>query len=455
MPKSFTDAFHIDKKIFELCGALDIILDVDAKYFIDPALVRICTIPEFDGAKLVIEEYFGKIVTLVHHSKVSGDMYWKKAEEFLQFKEINSTCLGYSNSGTKGNAIGKELRKQILNTIKELLKSGEVDPILFELLGVFQEKIGCDRISDLLTHILKNEIICYTKRINRDLNLKNGLMKNPYNKSNIWLLPKQILTPLPVAEDFDDIDVACSENERVRRDINEYLDLEGRTKLTKSEMRKLLIEKVPYRQVVVSNYKNFSPTEYDFDKDPTGQIIWYYSSKKKVEEYPLLLVPPNDIKEMREVVLKICYRFKKLIEDNGLWRLLYDKKQPKHEAAAQLLYYGIADTYCKANNIDISREVNNGHGPVDFKLSIGGKQKILVEIKLTSNSQLIHGVTKQLPLYMEQEEVDYAIYLIIDNGHRGRLEHFQDYYNSLENVRRDKIEYILVDGNIQESASKA
>ena len=106
-------------------------------------------------------------------------------------------------------------------------------------------------------------------------------------------------------------------------------------------------------------------------------------------------------------------------------------------------------------NIDISREVNNGHGPVDFKLSIGGKQKILVEIKLTSNSQLIHGVAKQLPLYMEQEEVDYAIYLIIDNGHRGRLEHFQDYYNSLENVRRDKIEYILVDGNIQESASKA
>lgn len=167
------------------------------------------------------------------------------------------------------------------------------------------------------------------------------------------------------------------------------------------------------------------------------------------------MVPPNDIKEMREVVLKICYRFKKLIEDNGLWRLLYDKKQPKHEAAAQLLYYGIADAYCKANNIDISREVNNGHGPVDFKLSIGGKQKILVEIKLTSNSQLIHGVTKQLPLYMEQEEVDYAIYLIIDNGHRGRLEHFQDYYNSLENVRRDKIEYILVDGNIQESASKA
>ena len=43
MPKSFTDAFHIDKKIFELCGALDIILDVDTKYFIDPALVRLCT----------------------------------------------------------------------------------------------------------------------------------------------------------------------------------------------------------------------------------------------------------------------------------------------------------------------------------------------------------------------------------------------------------------------------
>ncbi len=63
---------------------------------------------------------------------------------------------------------------------------------------------------------------------------------------------------------------------------------------------------------------------------------------------------------------------------------------------------------------------------IDFKLSIGAAQKILVEIKLTSNPQLMHGFKKQLPLYMAQENTEKAIYLVIDNGHRERLDSFQD-----------------------------
>lgn len=75
--------------------------------------------------------------------------------------------------------------------------------------------------------------------------------------------------------------------------------------------------------------------------------------------------------------------------------------------------------------------------------------------KLTSNAQLMHGLKKQLSLYMKQEDVKYTIYLVIDNGHRGRLDHFQDYYNSLKIGDRDKMKCILIDGNIQQSASKA
>ena len=42
----------------------------------------------------------------------------------IMFKEIKATCLGYSNRSTSGNAIGKELRKCILRTVKELAESG-------------------------------------------------------------------------------------------------------------------------------------------------------------------------------------------------------------------------------------------------------------------------------------------------------------------------------------------
>ncbi len=189
---------------------------------------------------------------------------------------------------------------------------------------------------------------------------------------------------------------------------------------------------------------NIIVKEYDFNSDPAGEIIWYRISKEEVDSYPIILRQPKNLSDMLNVVETICQQFKKLVEDNGLWCLLYDGNNPKHESAAQLLFYGIADAYCTANNIDLSREVNNGHGPVDFKLSIGKKQKVLVEVKLTSNPQLLHGLKKQLPIYMSQEDTKQAIYLVIDNGYRKRLDSFEDYYNSVELKKRIKSNIFLL-----------
>lgn len=338
-----------------------------------------------------------------------------------------------------------------------MLKAGEVDPVIFKLLNVFREKVGCDRVSDLLTFILRKHIIKYNIRINQELGLTvgdDGLCENPYNQTKILLLPKQILSPLPITECFENIDFACSENERVRKEINQYFDLGERTKLKKEEIDHLLKVKINYRNEMISNYKKIVAAEYDFDKEPAGEIIWYRISKQKVSDYPLELIQPHSIEELQKVVDRICQQFKKLVEDNGLWRLLYDENIPKHESAAQLLFFGIADAYCIANNLDLSREVHNGHSPVDFKLSVGAKQKVLIEIKLTSNPQLMHGFKKQLPLYMAQENTEKAIYLVIDNGHRKRLDAFQDYYNTLNVKDRKKVKYVLIDGNIQESRVK-
>lgn len=58
MPKSFTDEFKVNKEVFEKTGALDIILDVESNYFIDPALLRLCEAPEFTNASELTEEYF-------------------------------------------------------------------------------------------------------------------------------------------------------------------------------------------------------------------------------------------------------------------------------------------------------------------------------------------------------------------------------------------------------------
>ena len=468
MPISFTDKFNLDKEEYFKTGAFDVILDVDSRLFLDPALLESCTIKEFIGAKERVESYFADIITLLSHASVPYDIYWKKADKLLTFKEMSGSCFGYSQNGTAGNSIGNKLRLTILHTIKELVEKGEKDPTLFKLLGVFQEGIGCDRISDLLTFILAPDILAFTERVLEQFDLANTTtlydgksyksLINQYNNKGILLLPSCLLSPLPVVNDYDDIDWICAENERVRQEINTYFDLDRRKKLTKTEIYSLMKSNPSFREALISAYKSAPNSLYDFDKDPAGEYIWYSVAKSYVSRYPLELQFPEkaSISNIYDVVNKICEQFKSLIEDNGLWHLLYnDDKKPKHERAAQLLFFGIADSYCTSNDIDLSREINGGRGSVDFKLSQGAIGKILVEIKLTSNRQLQHGFTTQVPIYMKQEKTKKAVYLMIDNGHQKALDNFMKLYNSQSKEVKEKIQILVIDGIPPVSASRA
>lgn len=468
MPVKFTEAFKVNPLTFKELGVFDVILDVDTRVFFDPARISLASAPEFINAREKVERYCSNIITLLSHSKKQGDMYWKKADKMLRFHELSGTCFGYSQKGTGGNAIGRVLRQNILETIVDLIHEGAADPTLFELLGVFQENIGCDRISDLITFILSNEILAYTDRIVSTLRVENTIVIhnnrpyhvciNPFNNKPLLFLPCAVLSPLPVADSFDDIDLICAENQRVRDEINTYFDLGSRKKLEKCVIHSLIKRRPEFRQTLLASYKSYPVEAYDFDDDPSGEYVWLEAARRFAANNPLNLwaATPETIDSVLDITHVICEKFKKLIEVNGLHELLYDSNRtPKHERAAQLLFYGIADSYCLANNIDLSRECNGGRGPVDFKLARGAIDKIAVEVKLTSNGQLKHGIEKQLPIYMAQENTHRAIYLIIDNGHPRALENFFKFYNSLDMQLKAKIDVIVIDGTFKPSASNA
>lgn len=124
MPITFSEQFNISKEVLEITGVFDVILDIDTRVFIDPALLELCTEPEFLDARKKVEKYFSDIITLLRHSKSQTDMYRKRAERMLTFTELSGTCFGYSQNGTGGNAIGSVLRKTILNTIQDLMLQG-------------------------------------------------------------------------------------------------------------------------------------------------------------------------------------------------------------------------------------------------------------------------------------------------------------------------------------------
>jgi len=49
--------------------------------------------------------------------------------------------------------------------------------------------------------------------------------------------------------------------------------------------------------------------------------------------------------------------------------------------------------------LDVNREVNNGRGPVDFKISHGAANATLVEFKLASNRKLEQNLKHQVATY--------------------------------------------------------
>ena len=81
-----------------------------------------------------------------------------------------------------------------------------------------------------------------------------------------------------------------------------------------------------------------------------------------------------------------------------------------------MLFFAVAYSYCKANNLDITPEAETGTGPVDFKVASGFNGRVLVEIKLSTNKKMVAGYTRQLEAYKKAEETMQGYYVVIDVG---------------------------------------
>ena len=69
-----------------------------------------------------------------------------------------------------------------------------------------------------------------------------------------------------------------------------------------------------------------------------------------------------------------------------------------------------AKQFIKDNNLDFSCEPDDGHRPVDFKIS-RGQDKTVIELKLSSNPQYMHGYQEQIRLYAKSEGTQNMIYM--------------------------------------------
>lgn len=470
-PVRFTTCFSLAPTALTRLGVLDPTLNADTKLFIDPMLLAKSRHREMKQAAKDFRDYFATLAKLLAVTKKPGDVAWRSAEGRLRFSEVMGTCLGYGAGTIAGSGFGPALRSQLLHTAKEIVDLGIRDPDLFPALALLDADVGPDRISDMTTNVILPQLAAFTERIAARLGIKTkrysikgrryALPVNPVvRRTPVFLVPRDVLRPLPVAADWDAVAVVAAHNSALRERVNQRISAiwQVQAERNKEDLRAQALTSKESFDLLLELIHGAKAKPYDIEADPQGLLAWR-ERLGIAKEHPILLSLPSSkerrLDDVEGVVARIAEQFKVLVERNGLWKDLWNGAKRRPEKAAQRLFFAVADSYCKANGLDLAPETDAGWGPVDFKMSAGAEAKVLVEIKLSSNRKLVDGYTKQLEAYKSAEQTLKALYLVIDVGLMGKKD------EKLVRLRNREVRQgltpsnlLFVDGSKKRSASK-
>jgi hypothetical protein len=454
----------------------DPILNADTELFVDPFLIFKDKGEFWSTAHDRIVGHFDRAFQLIAEgNRDSNTLSYRKSVDLLVFTEPRELCLGYTSKGTAGLGGGKEYARRIAVAIAEAIARGIQHPRHFEELGILNEGIGADRISDATCTILKSRLIEYTKAISdrHGIPLANhrlyaakfddqrqrwetaevSVPTNPFTGGPLLFVPLRFLRDLPTLNSDDWWNYY--ENEQLRTDFNyeilgnvDKATIVAKARANPESLRRWTTE------------REQKPAEaYDFESDPKGAWQWDPATQQFTSANPLQLPAVQSGEEFANVIALVIRQFRLFVEEQGGWELLWDSSgKDKPERAAQLLFRGIAQHYCKANNISLDAEVNLGRGPVDFKFSNGYSRRAHLEVKKLHNGKFWNGLESQLPSYMKSDEVSDGWFVAVryrnGKGAQNRINDLDNRVAKLADTNKLNLRYGVVDVRPKQSASK-
>lgn len=464
-PLLFSKHFGVDEKELANAGLIDPFLNVDTQLFIDPVLLEKSANPKISGdAYKNFCSHFSNYVRLLAISKTEGDAAWRGARKLLDLREPAQTGLGYGGSSRSGNSRPEEIREIMMRTAKEIIDLGSNDPEMISLMGFFEENVGPDTISDFTTRAIIESLAEITNQFcishgipTSKSDLTSGCALPTFEGASVLLVPKDIVRDLPIANDWSDIEAAALQNQAIRDRVNQYLA--GIAQPTVADRKAAL------RYAALGSSAEFehflgSVKEHSDNYDPNVDALAYYKFREilrsdlasfKQANVPDIHKGPEELKALVHATIN---QFKHHVEKGNLWEELWVGDTPKKERAAQLIYFAIADCFCKANNVDVSPEANMGGGPIDFKFSDGYNARVLVEMKRSSGT-VKHGYENQLEIYKDASRTNFGIFVILDFGGLGRkLMEIQAIRKRRVDAGEQASEIIVIDASKKVSASK-
>jgi hypothetical protein len=463
----FNQQFKISAIQMRKLGVFNRVIGSDSKMYVDPKLLEGAT-DEFAGARDDILKHFSLTIGLIQkiQAEKDTDLFWIAAQRRMRFKETPNTGLGGAQDGEDGNAIGKVLSARIISRARTVLPHVDYQPEMLELIGVFTERLGCDRISDMIVSILKPRFLAYTSRVTAELQIQQTLTVQFDGKTYtcpqvkpgakpIILVPRALLKPMPTAADIGEAIDNAALNEQARDAANKmFADARERSGAapSASQLRAFILSRPTIYKEIIEGYKRAPAVPYDFDRDPRKISDFDPIAAEIVGTPHIDQTGLDKWGKVHLCVTETISHLRQSIEDNRLSDALYDDNgKPRNELIAQRIIFAIARIFGRLCNVDVARESNSGPGPVDFRFSVGDKERLLVETKLSTHERLKDGYYEQLPAYAKAEGIKNLILLII------RVTDDDKYIDALKQAITLKslpIQVTIIDAVRKPSASK-
>jgi hypothetical protein len=151
----FSESYNITRTDYD--DWFDPSLTIDAKLFVDPLLML-----EVGGVWKKAHDdliaHFAFCYELIARSTGKDSLSARQALRLLAFPEPYEIGLGYSASSTKGSGSGDYFAQLMRDGIAVAIAHGLKVPEHIEEIGILNEGIGADRISDATVNVINLKV---------------------------------------------------------------------------------------------------------------------------------------------------------------------------------------------------------------------------------------------------------------------------------------------------------
>ena len=444
----FSDFFQVSPKLLDSFGAFNISLINDLPLFIDPFLL-------FNSRQSKYQELHNQILKYVTFLRdKSASLYLDDGlmRAWYTFPEVKQTWLGFSLVGNQGLGLRGDFAAALHKNLHTVFSDFGDERITrsshLEKLCLIKEGIGRDRISDFTTNLIKEHLLQYTqdfatRHIRPDYLKQVTVRRVRFNYDTesweddtftlpwfigdyVLLTPKDILTQddtwinrQDLFDNIQDIPYSISD-QQLRALLSNYLA----KVLTKDKDRKLTIEErnraldalIQEYPVILDHYIRRKEDAGDEATNVSEQKVALAEEQfiHSVKELANLLRDNTDFysrhaNTYEDSMARIHY-LKDVIENKDGYRAFFAQGKPiTKEVILQVMFL----LTWFATESDVNREVNNGRGPVDFKISRGRKDSTVIEFKLAKSTSLRKNLQSQLSIYAKASDSQQSIMVII------------------------------------------